>query len=144
MPRTISPFGSSHILFRSTVSHSERDDLLYNKLPIVFKARGSPVHFLTIFLPISLHFGFGSVPSRNACLANNSQLSSSCNCFRKHSSDSMVETTCLLRVVTTILLPWAPKRRGFCTSSQLDRVSFQTSSKTTKNFLPVNFSFNLL
>ncbi|WVZ03210.1 hypothetical protein V8G54_024016, partial [Vigna mungo] len=102
-----------------TISHSETDDLLYNRLPLFSRQEVVLYIFLAIFLPISLHSEFG-----NACLANNSQLSSSCNCFRKCIFDSMVEATSLLRVVTTILLPWALKRRGFRTSFQLDRFSF--------------------
>ncbi|KAL2326247.1 hypothetical protein Fmac_025305 [Flemingia macrophylla] len=56
----------------------------------------------------------------------------------------MIEATLLLRVVTRTILPRAPQLRGVCKVFHWSLLSFQTSSKTSRNLLPVNFSFNLL
>ncbi|RDX99106.1 hypothetical protein CR513_17884, partial [Mucuna pruriens] len=74
--RIISPSscGKSHMLLVNTLSHFEIDEFVYRRLPIVFKARGNPLHFLTIFIPISFSSAFNSgLSSWNACLRNTCQ-----------------------------------------------------------------------
>ncbi|BAU01001.1 hypothetical protein VIGAN_11015200 [Vigna angularis var. angularis] len=93
----------------NTLFQSERNDFVQRRLPIVFKARGNPLHFSTILLPISFFSSFNSRSSPfRACSSKTFQHSSSSNCFRRCTLDLMLEATFSIRVVTRILLPGAP------------------------------------
>ncbi|WVZ13605.1 hypothetical protein V8G54_011171 [Vigna mungo] len=102
-------FGKSHMSLSNTLFQSEMDDFVCKRLPIVFKARGNPLHFSTILLPISFLSSFNSRSSSfRACSSKTFQPSSFSNCFRRCTLDLMLEATFSTRVVTRILLPGAP------------------------------------
>ncbi|KAJ0613154.1 hypothetical protein HanHA300_Chr01g0035081 [Helianthus annuus] len=115
------------------------------KLPKVFTAKGSPLHFTTISLPIgsSLRSSSPTLPCANACFLNNNHDFSS----DKHPSSccnspilAIIRQVFSDRVVITTVLPSAPQLnvplKVFHFPSSFS--SAQTSSSTIKNFLPVN------
>ena len=65
------------MLLLNTPSHSEADDFDCKRPPTVSRARGSPWHFSTIFMPISSNTEFDlELSSLNTYLAKTCQLRS--------------------------------------------------------------------
>uniref|UniRef100_A0A2P2JE98 Uncharacterized protein n=1 Tax=Rhizophora mucronata TaxID=61149 RepID=A0A2P2JE98_RHIMU len=105
-------------------------------------ARGTPAHFLKIFFPtLTMSSFFGSCPLNT--FTNKDQDSSKGRPCKTYAGILLVAlATFSARVVTIILLPFAPPIKSFCKSYHLLGSSSQISSKTSKYFLPSIFSLS--
>ncbi|CAL9116730.1 unnamed protein product, partial [Musa acuminata var. zebrina] len=106
---------------------------------MVLMARGSPPHFSTIFMPVSLR-SWASLSSSAfivAFLHRRDQPSSGGSSFISWTWAAFI---CLaipaFLVVTSTLLPAAPPCKGLRSKSSQIRAS-QTSSNTSKNLFPL-------
>uniref|UniRef100_A0A0A9FD04 Secreted protein n=1 Tax=Arundo donax TaxID=35708 RepID=A0A0A9FD04_ARUDO len=130
------PLLVSLILQSAMASHSWTCCFELIKPPIVFRARGSPLHLSTIRLPIVTNSACFWTPLLNAFFENNSHESSS---FRHTNSWGgrvpIIEATFRLRLVTTIIFPDPPieHNSGLRSSSHLCCSSFHTSSRMSRN-----------